>query len=221
MQKSERILGCIFIPVHSVVLPILLVIILTLFDLDLTSPYQMLLYYTASFVLILAVMFRYLRASFSDMIDEFWRAIRAVIMGYLLFRILLWVAGFLLTSIMSSSNPNQDVITTDIASNFRVMAVVTCILAPIVEEAMFRGALFGTIRQKNRIVAYIVSTLLFCLFHLWSNLVFDFSWTMVLYLIQYVPASIALAWCYERGGTIWSPILLHASINLIATLQSR
>jgi len=221
MKKSERILGCIYIPVHSAVLPVVLVIVFTLFDLDLSNSHQMLVYYTLSFVLVLATMFRYLYASFSDMIDEFWRAIRAVILGYLFFRILLWIASFLLTSIMSSSNPNQDAIITEVASNFRVMIVVTVILAPIVEEAMFRGALFGTIRLKNRFVAYVVSTLLFCVFHLWGNLIFDFSWTMVLYLVQYVPAGIALAWCYERGGTIWSPILLHAIINLTATLQSR
>ena len=36
---------------------------------------------------------------------------------------------------------------------------------------------------------------------------------LLLSLLDYVPASIALAAAYERGGTIWSPIALHMLLN--------
>ena len=210
----------IYIPVHSLVMPILLTIVLALLDIDFSGPYMTLLYYGVSFVLVLAIMFRYLKASFSDFIDEFWRALLAVVLGYLLYRILLVIAVFALSQAMEGVNPNQEAIAKEIEANFRVMIVVSALLAPIVEEAMFRGALFGTIRQKSRIVAYIVSTILFSLFHLWDFLLFDFSWETLLFLVQYIPAGLALAWCYDRSSTIWSPILLHAAINIIAMLQS-
>lgn len=221
MQKYEKVLGIIYIPFHALILPILLLLILTLLGVDLSGPDQMLLYYSVSFVIVLAVMFRYLRASFSDLIDGFWRAIQALILAYVLYRVLFWVAALLLTQFMTESNPNQDVLVESITSDFRVMIVVTVLLAPIVEETMFRGALFGTIRQKSRVAAYIVSTVLFCLFHLWDFLVADFSWATLSALVQYVPASIALAWCFDRSGTIWMPILMHMVINLVGALQMR
>jgi len=165
-------------------------------------------------------MFRFLRASFSDLIQEFWRAVQALILGYVLYRVLLWVVALLIAQLVQQvTNPNQDAIVSDIASNFRVMIVVTVLLAPIVEEATIRGALFGTIRQKSRVTAYIVTALVFSFFHLWDHLIFDFQWETLYALVQYIPASIALSWCYERGGTIWSPILLHAVINLLGALQ--
>ena len=221
MKKSERILGCIYIPVHAAVLPILMEIIIVVFGIGITMPYRTLVYFTASFVIILAIMFRFLRSSFSDLIDEFWRAVQAVILGYVLYRVLIWVAVLLMQQIMTSENPNSEMIASDLSGNYRVMLIIAAVLAPIIEETLFRGALFGTIRQKSRIAAYVVSVLLFSLFHLWDYLVFDPSWGMLVLIVQYIPPSIALAWCYERGGTIWAPILLHSAINIVATLQYR
>jgi len=221
MTKKERITGMIYIPFHALLLPVLIELVYVLFGLEVSSPYRMLVYYTVSFVIIVALMFRFLRASFSDLIDEFWRAIQAIILGYILFRVLLWVFVLLMAQIMAEANPNSDAIIGDITANFRVMLIVTTVLAPIVEETIFRGALFGTIRQKNRIAAYVVSVLLFGLFHVWDHILFDFSQTALLLIIQYIPPSIALAWCYDRSGTIWAPIILHGWINLMTTLQLR
>jgi len=221
MQKSERILGCVYIPVHAAILPLLLGLVFAIFGVELSSPYQSLIFFIISFILTLVIMFKFLKSSFSDMVDEFWRAIQALILGYVLYRALFWVSVLLLERVMMSDNPNSEAIITDIKDNFRVMIVVASVLAPIVEETLFRGALFGTIRQKNRIAAYVVSTLLFSVFHIWSYLVVDFSWETLILFVQYIPPSIALAWCYERGGTIWAPILLHSGINLLASIQVR
>ena len=219
MTKSEKILGCLYIPFHAAILPFIMVLVFVVFNIEISGPHQMLVYFTISFLLILLIMFKFLRASFSDFIDVFWRAVQAVILGYVMYRVLLWVAVLTLTQIMTDVNPNQQSVVADVYANFNVMIVVTVILAPIVEESMFRGALFGTIRQKSRVAAYIASILLFSVFHLWDNLVFNFSWDVLFMVVQYIPASIALTWCYDRSGTIWSPILLHSAINLVATLQ--
>ena len=32
-------------------------------------------------------------------------------------------------------------------------------------------------------------------------------------MIQYAPMALALAWCYDRGGSIWSAVALHMAIN--------
>ena len=36
---------------------------------------------------------------------------------------------------------------------------------------------------------------------------------VLLSCMPYLPASVALAWTYEKAGTIWAPITLHALIN--------
>ena len=221
MKKAERVLGIVYIPVHAVVLPILIAVICAIAGIELSGPYQMLLYYTIAFVLVFAMMFRFLRSSFSDFIGNFWLSVQALILGYVFYRFMLWVAALIMDWFVSGNDPNSEAIISDIVENFKVMLVVTSILAPIVEETVFRGALFGTIRQKNRTLAYIVSIVVFSLFHLWDSLLFDFSWNTLLHIVYYVPPSIALAWSYERSGTIWTPILLHSIMNLLTSIQVR
>ena len=203
-----------YIPIHAALLPFLLFFVYSFMGVNPSGPHQMLVYYTVGFVIVLAMMFRFLRASFSDFIGEFWRAVQAIILGYVFYRTLSWAVALLLESFITENDPNSEAILGDIATNFKVMLVVTSVLAPIVEESIFRGALFGTIHKKNRFAAYIVSVVVFGLFHLWDSMLFDFNWGLILHLVLYFPPGIALAWCYERSGTIWAPILLHSIMNL-------
>ena len=78
------------------------------------------------------------------------------------------------------------------------------------------SALFGAIRTKSRIAAYIVTALLFAVYHLWPYFIAEFAWMDLLYLLQYIPIGLILAWSYERSGTIWTSILVHALINYVA-----
>ena len=35
----------------------------------------------------------------------------------------------------------------------------------------------------------------------------------LLLAVEYLPMGLALTWCYDNGGSSWSPIALHAVIN--------
>jgi membrane protease YdiL (CAAX protease family) len=77
------------------------------------------------------------------------------------------------------------------------------------------AAYFRVVRGKSPLLSYGHGGCLRCL----PSLAVYFcrlDWTVLFYLLQYVPASVALCWCYEKSGTIWSPIVLHAAINLIS-----
>ena len=216
MKKSEKIIGCICIPVHAAFLPLLLLFIYDLAGLTIDSSYQTLIHYTLSFLILIGTMMRFLRASFSDFIENFFRTVQAVILGYAMYFVLSW----LLTKIIGApANPNTTEVVSEVKQNVKVMIAVSGVLAPIVEETIFRGALFGTIRQKSRIAAYIVSIFIFALYHLWQFFITGFDWGHLVYMLQYVPAGIALAWSYEYANTVWSPILLHAVINFIILTQ--
>ena len=93
--------------------------------------------------------------------------------------------------------------------------LVLVVLMPLVEEPLFRGLLFGTVRGYSRALAYVLSTLVYALYCVWQ-FVFGYGGVdprYLLVMIQYVPMSLALTWCYDRGGSIWNPILLHMVLN--------
>ena len=87
-------------------------------------------------------------------------------------------------------------------------------VAPIVEEIVFRGAVFGALRQKNRLLAYVVSVLLFSLYHVWGYMLAD--WKLIIFIIQYIPVSFLLCRLYERTSSIWSCIFMHMLVNSIS-----
>ncbi len=221
MRKSERIIGNLYIPVHIFLLPWLLVYIYTnvLHDMDvvLESPNLNLIYYIISFVFVIIFLFRFLKDSFSDLLDNIIPSLQAIALAYFLNYIAVYLVTLLLSYIADSApNPNTQEIISQTKLNANAMIVVAVILAPIVEETLFRGALFGTLRSKSRLLAYIVSALAFSVYHLWQYFLGGFEWPMLLYLLQYIPPSIALCWCYERSGSIWAPVVLHALVNFVS-----
>ena len=219
MKTSERVLGIVQIPVHTAVIPFALFFIFAALAIELSDPHMTLIHYTLSFLYSVGFLFRFFRKSFSDFIGSFWRSVQSVILGFAMYFALLMVLAFVLNYLSPSANPNTEEVLRQAKLNSNVMLVVSVMLAPIVEEGMFRGALFGTIRQKSRIAAYIISALLFAVYHLWQYFVIGFSAETLILLLQYIPPSIALAWCYEKSENIWSPILLHAAMNAIALMQ--
>lgn len=68
-----------------------------------------------------------------------------------------------------------------------------------------------------RVLGYVLSTLVFAFYCVWQ---FVYSYGTVdfrylLLFLQYVPMSLALTWCYDNGGSIWSPIALHMVLNAL------
>ena len=91
------------------------------------------------------------------------------------------------------------------------------LLMPLVEEPLFRGLLFGATRRYSRVLGYVLSTLVFALYCVWQFVytygTVDFRYLLL--FLQYVPMSLALTWCYDNGGSIWSPIALHMVLNAL------
>ena len=113
-------------------------------------------------------------------------------------------------------SPNNQAIMTEAAVDYRRMAVMVIVMAPVVEEPLFRGLLFGCIRPRSRVWAYVVSCLLFSLYHVWQYVLIYGDWRMLIYCLLYLPASIGLAWAYDRSGSIWGAIILHGMVNGIS-----
>jgi len=93
----------------------------------------------------------------------------------------------------------------NVATGFLIVAV-----APITEEIFFRGFMFAGLRRRLPFVAAAaVSAGLWGLFHYTGA----GTWGVV---VQLAVFGIALSWLYERTGSIWPPIAVHAVNNAIA-----
>lgn len=81
--------------------------------------------------------------------------------------------------------------------------LLVVVVAPFVEEFLFRGVLYGVARKfGGRYPAMIATSLLFTAIHL-SPLV----------LAPLFVLSLALTLSYERTGSLWTPILMHMIFN--------
>ena len=93
-------------------------------------------------------------------------------------------------------------------------------LAAVVEEALFRGYVFGNLREVSRTAAYLVSCLFFAFIHVFQFVVVNHDLTYLLLMLQYLAPGLVMAWTYERAGSLWGSILLHGVVNALAVWSS-
>ncbi len=85
-----------------------------------------------------------------------------------------------------------------------LFAFVTIVLAPVAEEFMFRGLLYGPLYRKvGRILAIILSSLIWTQGHFYS----------LLPSVGVFITGLILGWLYDRKGSLIHPIVLHMFKN--------
>lgn len=112
--------------------------------------------------------------------------------------------------------PEQEDIAENLGADGDAAVVVTALAgvliiagAAIGEELFFRGMLFGGLRQRLPLwPAAVIAGVLFGLPHLPQG-----DLAVVAQLSMF---GVVLAWAYERSGTLWVPIALHALNNSAA-----
>lgn len=75
------------------------------------------------------------------------------------------------------------------------------IIAPVVEEVLFRGILYGFFRRWGIFIALVMSTLFFVLAH------------QAIHFVQ-ITGGIIFAVSYEKEGNLMVPIVIHSLANL-------
>lgn len=85
--------------------------------------------------------------------------------------------------------------------------ILACILAPVMEELLFRGLLLQRLRPYGDKFAILTSAIAFGLFHGTLN--------QVLYAFA---VGVVFAYVALRTGGIWQGILLHTLINAVSTV---
>ncbi len=84
--------------------------------------------------------------------------------------------------------------------------LVLALLGPFAEEVFFRGFVYGALR--NRFTPYgaiAISAVVFAALHGKLGV-----------LIPIFVTGLALAWVYEKTGSLWPPLVAHTTQNLLA-----
>ena len=216
MRPGERIAALVYLPVHIFALPTLLPYLAAVFP-DMNALDMNVLYYIIGFVYILTLCWRFLRRSFDTVLDAPGRFFLSVVSGYAMdFMLSLLLSYALIIFGLTITSPNNEAITGMAPLGYNRLVAISVFLAPIVEEVLFRGLVFGALAARHRAAAWIVSVLVFSVYHVWQFAVSSGSLLVLISAALYVPSSLAFNWCYERSGTIWAPIALHMLSNAIS-----
>ena len=220
MPKPNKIAGFIYLPVHIFILPLLLGMLAYYVQGGMSEITINIIYYAIGFVFCLTVMWRYLRSSFDVLLDNLQRSLVSLLTSYFIYWMLSAVAGVLLLWLLGDQllNPNNNAVAEIASQSPGPMIGLAVFIGPIVEEVLFRGVVFGSLRKKSRFLAFAVSMAAFALYHVWQFALVAMDWKMLLYVIQYLPVGYALGWLYEKTSCIWMCIALHMMINALSLL---
>lgn len=130
-----------------------------------------------------------------------------VVGAYVLFLVVsaAWTSGL---GITDRENVAIDLGTKDSAAGLVMALFLVSVVAPLAEELFFRGFLFGALRRRGLPLAAGVSGLAFGLAHVASS--------PIGFLVPLALLGVLLCLVYERTGSLYSAIALHAVNNAVA-----
>ena len=222
LTHNEQVLGWSAWGLQQLVLPAAISLLVPAFAPGMNDAEQNFLYLAASFLLITAVMLRFLRQSLNIFTQRLFYALRWAGICYILYWVSFLTLTFLLTTLVPGfQNINDTSIFELFSSNRTLTAIGVVVLAPIMEELIYRGIIFGTFYPRSRLAAYVLSCIAFSAIHVAGYIGQKDALTLVLCFVQYFPGGLCLAWAYDRSGTIWTTILMHIAINQTVFLSWR
>ena len=225
MSPGEQIAGTVFFVIYLLVLPFaagpLFRLAGDLLGTHIDPGFQNALYYYILFAVTLVIFHGFLGRTSRQLADNLGVACKTLVAGlialYGLNELMYRLTRLLVNN---HTNLNDTAISAQIHDAPRVTLLIVIFLAPFVEEVLFRGLVFGNLKSKSRVVAYLVSCLLFALLHVWQFAVVQRDITYFLLMVQYLVPGLVLAWAYDHTGTLWSSILLHAAANALSVWAS-
>jgi hypothetical protein len=141
-----------------------------------------------------------------------WRWLLAALPFVVLAFLLESITGLLSQSLFPQTPANQCVDIRNAYQGALWMAIIGVVMvAPVVEEIVFRGMVFGWLRGRLPVLwAVVVSAALFSLEHI--------GFLQVTLFLPIFGTGVVLAILYHHARSVWPTVLVHGSINLVATL---
>ena len=217
MSRREKILGWLFWIFSVFVLPGLLAFLNTKLAEPLDESTLNFTFYCVNFLAVCCVFSRFLRDSLVAAWRDLWNFIQAVVLGY----VALWACTRAMNAVMDYLLPgfrniNDSAITEMAHAGYVFTAISVVIMAPLVEEVLYRGLIFRNLYRSSQVAAYLLSMAAFAAIHVLGYIGTESVTTLALCFLQYLPAGLCLAWTYTKADNIFAPIVVHAVVNAIA-----
>ncbi len=222
LTKNQIILGWVCIVLHLLVLPVLLSTGNVLLGSPLTLTGLNLVMFGMELALVLLIYHRFLWYNLQIGIARPFHVLRSAFFGfvaYFLFNLVLSYAVFYFFP--GYSNANDSNIQHMYLESPALIHLATVLIAPIVEETLYRGVVFGGLYNRSRVLAYTVSTLFFAAIHVIGYIGLVDMPTLLASLVLYMPAGLLFGWAYVRADSIWAPILIHMTVNQLSIMLMR
>ena len=220
MTRSEQAMGWAWFVFQLFFLPVIFVFLNELLHIGLTITMLNVVLFIVNFAAIVLIFRRYLLLQLQSV------RIKALAAWVPLGVFFYWTLAFainiaVLTLQPEHANANNDTVDAFLQEQPFLMAIGTVVLAPITEETLYRGLLFGQLYKKHPILGYTVSIFLFAAVHVVGYIGQQDFFSLFVSLLQYLPAGLVFSIVYAESQTLVAPIILHSFFNLIATLSMR
>ena len=211
---EEQRVGWVFFALYLFVFPFLVGLVTRFLEehleLGVPAAQSSAIYYAAVLLLLVAVFWDFLKNAFRILSDNTRRNLFALVVGFL--------SGMLFTVLLSLIPlPVENPVIGDYRGQFLLApgftTAVVMFLRPMTEEILYRGLLFGSLRKKNRPLAYVVSIGLSALAAVWQFAVPDGGGMYLLLALRYIPLAAAATWAYDIGGSVLTPMALRVILN--------
>lgn len=216
LTAQERRVGWAFFALYLFAFPFLVGGVVRVLDerweLAFTPAQSNAVYYTVILLLLVAAVWDFLCHAVTILRDNLYPSAFAFGAGFFAALVLTVLAGLV-------PLPVQNPVLEDYKAQRYLAAgatwAVVALLRPAVEEILYRGLLFGSLRKGKRWVAYAVSAGVFALTSVWQ-FAFPFGGAAYLLLaVQYLPMGLILCWSYDISGSVLTPMALRVTLNAL------
>ncbi len=219
LLRSEVLLGWLFVPVFTFLVPLLLRAVVEYWPVPVPAAQASTVYYLIGFLYALIFLRRFVKTDWIAFWDKKLLTVLTLVVTHLLYVVLSFAVAALTVALWRDG---AETFASDLpglsGSLPEGMFTPLVLLAPLAEEALFRGVVFGTLRKKSRAAAYVVSAALFAVYSVWQTAAANPEISFLFLAVTTVPTGLATAFCYERTGNIWAPTLYRALLNLAPAL---
>jgi len=222
MTSGEKLAGTVFLVIYVAVLPFVMTpafdLMESLLGAQISASLRSAICYYSCFAAAVIIFHRFLGRTSRNFADNLSVCCQTVVVGLVaLYGLNELVYRLTRVLVGNHTNLNDMTVSAQIQGAPRTTLLIVIFLAPFVEEVLFRGLVFGCLKSKSRTVAYLLSCGLFALLHVWQFAVVHKDITYFLLMVQYLVPGAVLAWSYDRSGSLWTPIGLHAVVDALAT----
>ncbi len=220
LQKREKVAGFLYLAFQFLLLSPLLAFGNALLPTPLSLSELNFVFFCVNFLATTVIFRKLLLRCGKISLRKPFRTLKWALLGFIAYMLLTQIVGIIIALISPDFlNLNDQSISGMVQNDFVLIGFSTVILVPVAEELLYRGLIFGSIYNKSRILAYIVSIVVFACIHLIGYTYSPVN--LLLSFLQYVPAGLCLGWAYAKSDSIFAPILMHITINQLGILAMR